>query len=286
MPMSSLSSSTSRVGLALAALALAVSGSLASAAPALAAGVGAPEVGPPSGRLPSTRRGPLGGLLIFLCGGFALLGFPLDDVWHTLFGQDVTLWGPTHILMIGGASLATLGAWVLLIEGQRARHLADAPVRANEALLTRLRAASMGGAFLLGLSSLQGEFDYGVPQFQLLYQPILLMLAAGIGLVVARIRIGRYGALQAVAFFLAVRGLLTLAIGPGLGQSTLHFPLYIAEALIVEAVATRISPTERPLTLGVGSGVVIGTVGLAAEWAWSHLWMPLPWTTSMLLPAI
>ena len=36
-------------------------------------------------------------------GGFALIGFPLDDVWHRLFGQDVTLWGPTHLMLIGGA---------------------------------------------------------------------------------------------------------------------------------------------------------------------------------------
>ena len=41
---------------------------------------------------------------------FALAGFPLDDIWHRLFGQDVTLWGPTHLMLIGGASLATLAA--------------------------------------------------------------------------------------------------------------------------------------------------------------------------------
>ena len=35
--------------------------------------------------------------------------FPVDDVWHRLFGQDVTLWSPTHVLMVGGGSLATLG---------------------------------------------------------------------------------------------------------------------------------------------------------------------------------
>ena len=29
----------------------------------------------------------------------------------------MTLWGPTHVLMVGGASLATLGVWVLLVEG-------------------------------------------------------------------------------------------------------------------------------------------------------------------------
>src|SRR5207253_3019924 len=67
-------------------------------------------------RLTDDWHAPLGGVMIFVVGAFALLGFPLDDVWHTLFGQDVTLWGPTHILMVGGASLSTLGMWVLLVE--------------------------------------------------------------------------------------------------------------------------------------------------------------------------
>jgi hypothetical protein len=232
---------------------------------------------PTSIRLAEDWHVPLGGLLIFLCGAFALSGFPLDDIWHTLFGQDVTLWGPTHILMIGGASLSTLGVWVLLVEARRA----SAGRRSPQPLLGRLRVLMAAGSFLVGLSTLQGEFDYGVPQFQLVYQPILLMLAASLGLVAARVRLGRYGALQAAAFFILLRGLLTLAIGPVIGASTLHFPLYIAEAALVELVAWRI-PRERPLTLGAVSGALIGTVGLAAEWGWSHVWMPLPWPSALL----
>ena len=27
---------------------------------------------------------------------------------------------------------------------------------------------------------------------------------------------------------------------------------------------------------------LIGTVGLAAEWGWSHIWMPIPWPTEIL----
>src|ERR671930_1064575 len=221
---------------------------------------------PTSIRLSEDWHAPLGGLLIFLCGGFALSGFPLDDVWHTPFGQDVTLWGPTHVLMVGGASLATLGAWVLLVEGRRARRGSGA--RAEAPWLLHIRAAMAAGAFLIGLSTLQGEFDYGVPQFQLVFQPILLMLAASVGLVAARVRIGRFGALQAVAAFLVIRGLLSAAVGPALGETTLHFPLYIVEALLVELVAWRI-PRDRPLTLGIVSGALIGTVGLAADWGWS-----------------
>ena len=222
------------------------------------------------------------------CASFALLGFPLDDVSHRLFGQDVTLWGPTHVLMIAGASLSMLGAWVLLVEGRRAlapEHEQGPDFERRLSPWVRLRTIAMGGAFMLALSTLQGEFDYGVPQFQLLYQPILIMLAAGCGLVAARLRVGRFGALYAVAFFLGLRGLLTLIIGPGLGESTLHFPLYVVEAVIVELVAARLT-TSRPLTVGVVSGALIGTIGLAAEWGWSYVWMPLPWPSTLLPEAV
>ena len=235
---------------------------------------------PTSLRIAEDWRAPLGGALIFLCGAFALSGFPLDDVWHTLFGQDVTLWGPTHVLMIAGASLSTLGVWVLLVEGKRAAR-GTGIAKSHEPWWLRLRTVMIAGGFLVGLSTLQGEFDYGVPQFQLVYQPILLMFAAGVGLVAARPRLGRYGALLTVAAFLVIRGVFTLVIGPVLGLSTLHIPLYIVEAIVVELVALTI-PRERALTFGAVSGVLIGTFGLAAEWAWSHIWMPLPWPSSLL----
>ncbi len=235
---------------------------------------------PTSIRIAEDWRAPLGGVLIFLCGAFALSGFPLDDVWHTLFGQDVTLWGPTHVLMIGGASLSALGVWVLLVEGRRALGWGEREEREQPWWL-RLRTVGIVGGFLVGLSTLQGEFDYGVPQFQLVFQPILIMIAAGVGLVAARVRLGRFGALQAVAAFLVVRGIFTLVIGPVFGMSTLHMPLYLAEAILVE-LAALVIPREKPLTLGLVSGVLIGTIGLAAEWGWSHVWMPLPWPSSML----
>ncbi|MFN2544227.1 MAG: hypothetical protein ABR600_06610 [Actinomycetota bacterium] len=233
---------------------------------------------PPATAVRIGRRlcSPIGGLLLLLSGGVALLGFPLDDVWHRLFGQDVTLWGPTHIQMIAGASLATLALLVLESEARRTvgtDALMRGPMRARWIVGT--------AGFLVGLSTLQAEFDFGVPQFRQLFHPILIMLAAGIALVAVRIRGGRGSALGAAVGFLAIRGVLTLLIGPGLGRSVLHFPLYLPEAVLVELVALRI-PRERPLRLALTAGVLIGTVGLAAEWGWSHLFMPLPWHLSLL----
>ena len=220
---------------------------------------------------------PAGAVLLGACGIVALAGFPLDDIWHRLFGQDVTAWGPTHIQMIGGASLSTLGCWALTIEGRRAAGSTLTPV--GRAICTASDWC-LAGAFLIGLSTLQVEFDFGVPQFRMIEHPVLIALAASIGLVAARIRVGKGGALFAVAFFIAVRGGLALGVG-ALGRDVMHFPLYIVEALIVEGVALVVK-RDRQLTLGLVAGALIGSVGFAAEWVWSDLWMPLPWSTDML----
>src|SRR6266513_3884509 len=71
-------------------------------------------------RLPNGWQAPLGGLIITICGSISLLAFPLDDIWHRIFGQDVTLWGPTHLLLFGGASLSVIGLWVLRVEAAKA----------------------------------------------------------------------------------------------------------------------------------------------------------------------
>jgi hypothetical protein len=241
-----------------------------------------PNERPSRSAIQITKRwhAPLGGLLICACGAFSLIGFPLDDIWHRLFGQDVTLWGPTHLMLIGGAAMTLVGIAVLCVEGLRANRAAGTPGRVKS--WTRLvLAVALTGGFMLGLSTFQAEFDFGVPQFRFIFQPILIMLAAGVGLVTARIWGGRGAALGAVAFFLVTRGLLSLTIGPLLGETTPHLPLYVVEALVAEIVALRAATDRRPLAFGIASGVGIGTIGLASEWGWSHVWMPLPWPAEL-----
>ncbi len=219
---------------------------------------------------------PIGGWLLTLCGVVAVAGFPLDDVWHRLFGQDVTLWGPTHIQMVGGAALTTLASWILLREARLETHGEGKSPR-----MALFDEPALAGAFLIGLSALQAEFDFGAPQFQLVYQPVLLMLAAGIALVAARVRLGPGGALKAVIFFLLIRGIVSVLVGPVLGRTVPHFPLYLVEALVVEALAWRV-PTRARLRFALGAGALIGTIGLGAEWAWSHIWMDNPWPAELL----
>jgi hypothetical protein len=233
-------------------------------------------------RLYEGWHAPLGGIVLAACGGFALIGFPLDDIWHRLFGQDVTLWGPTHLMLIGGASLSLVGIGILLAEGTRSNSIlrgSEEDGRVSPWLT--LRRASLAGGFLIGLSTFQAEFDFGVPQFDFLFQPMLIALAASIGLISARMWGGAGGAIGAVAFFWLIRGFVSLMVAGVWDESTPHIPLYVAEALIVEATAAVLL-TRRPLAFGVVAGVLIGTLGTAAEWGWSHVWMPLPWPSALL----
>src|SRR5436190_18787148 len=75
----------------------------------------------------SSWKIPIGGIMLFACASFSLLGFPLDDGWHRIFGQDVTLWGPTHLMLFGGAGATLIGRAVLLVEGERAAGRETAP---------------------------------------------------------------------------------------------------------------------------------------------------------------
>jgi hypothetical protein len=236
--------------------------------------------GPTAIRITQDWYAPLGGVMMCGAGLFSLVGFPLDDVWHRLFGQDVTLWGPTHLMLIGGAAMTLLGIAIIQVEVRRAVRASG--LRDGELGWVRhLRHVWLPGGLLVGLSTFQGEFDFGVPQFQLVFHPVLIMLAAGVALVATRVWLGPGRALAAVAFFIAMRGLLALSVHESLGQSLPHFPLYVAEALLVEGLALVVS-VRRPLLFGALAGVLIGTVGLAAEWGWSHIWMPIPWPSEML----
>ncbi len=240
--------------------------------------------GPRPIRITEDWYAPVGGVLMAACGAFALVGFPLDDVWHRLFGQDVTLWGPTHLMLIGGAGMALIANAVLLSEAMWTKTQGRARRTSAESRITFLRRASLMGGFLIGLSTFQAEFDFGVPQYRMVFQPFLIALAAGFALVAARMWIGRGGALFAAAFYLVVRGIVSIVVGPVLGQTTPAQPHYLVEALVVEAVALLL--IARPLLFATVSGVLVGTVGFFAERLWVDAVFRLEWTSDVVAEGI
>src|SRR3989454_12750140 len=45
-----------------------------------------------------------------------ILAAPIDDLWHRLFGLDVTLWSPPHLLGLAGSQGSNLGGLLIALE--------------------------------------------------------------------------------------------------------------------------------------------------------------------------
>jgi hypothetical protein len=232
--------------------------------------------GPAAVRITRTWFAPVGGLLMAMCGLYALIGFPLDDIWHRIFGQDVTLWGPTHLMLIGGAGLSLIAVLLLEYEGRRAM---GPGVEDDTMFLKLLRYLSFGGLFI-GLSVFQIEYDFGVEQFRLVQQPMMIAAAAALAAVAARLVLGRGAALIAAALAIVLRGGVSLIVGPILGGPTSWFALYLGPALVVELIA--LTPlVKRPVLFGAVAGLGVGTMGLWLESFWIEAVYRYPWPTSM-----
>jgi hypothetical protein len=232
--------------------------------------------GPSAVRITKDWYAPVGGILMAGCGLYALLGFPLDDIWHRIFGQDVTLWGPTHLMMIGGAGFSTLSALMLNYEGLKAMG-EDAPT--GGVFIKFVQYLGFGG-ILIGLSVFQIEFDFGVPQFRQVFEPMLIAAAAGFGCVAARMMLGRGAAVIAALLAIALRGLMALLVGPIFGAPINWFALYLGPAIVVELIA--LTPLfKRPVLFGAVSGLGVATIGIWLESLWIGAVYHYPWPTSI-----
>ncbi|AEF42381.1 hypothetical protein [Hoyosella subflava] len=219
-------------------------------------------------RIRDDWHAPMGSMVIVAAGLIALLGFPLDDLWHRLFGQDVTQWGPTHTMMIGGAVTCVLGGVLLHSEARQI----GAP--GTLGLGGRIR-----GVFLLATCIIPfyflAEFELGLPQFPAATQFILAGLLTAWIFTACRRYFGPGGALFAWAFYLVAQLFLIVTVSLIPGVLVSQMLLFLPAAIIVELVALVIPPA-RGIVFGLVCGALIGTVGLYAEWLWTHVYMPIP----------
>ena len=82
--------------------------------------------------------GPLGAYIVGFTALTAAVAFPLDAYWHTLYGIDVAIWAPFHIMFVASMGIVALGAAYTL---GSAAHLAG---RLGTAGSGTRRAATLG----------------------------------------------------------------------------------------------------------------------------------------------
>ncbi len=143
----------------------------------------------------------------------AAIGFPLDQYWHTLFGVDVTVWAPFHIMILTGFCICCLGVTAMLAEG--AQLATERPARriGNAGVVVAL-ATLMGVCSFLLLPSLsqQGYLTLGNIVFTV--YPLMFGVVGIFVLMVARSVLSWPIAATSVAVVYLCFGALTYLVIP------------------------------------------------------------------------
>lgn len=86
-------------------------------------------------------QGPIGAFVAGFGALDAAVAFPLDAYWHSLYGIDVAIWAPFHVMILGGMAVGALGGSYMLASGARLAADAGADLQA--------RASSVGAVVAL-----------------------------------------------------------------------------------------------------------------------------------------
>ncbi|HUP02351.1 MAG TPA: hypothetical protein VMU19_00085 [Bryobacteraceae bacterium] len=250
---------------------------------------------------------PIGIVLVGFGALVTALAAPLDDYWHKLYGVDVTLWAPFHMMGTLGGFLANLGSiylWASLVvardrEGAGAFHR----VRQGFAPWTFERVClAVSFMFMVGqMLTLSWPAQIEFPTLWMGTVPVMLypvLLAVGMPwlFVAAGDTFGARGAASVIALVLLVREVLVQAFVPwavhaGAAAEGLPFrtpalephfnvgPLVFNGGLLVAAIVADVSahvakrggkeyPALRGLVLGL-------PLFLLAVWVCNEIWSML-----------
>ncbi len=195
---------------------------------------------------------------------------PVDELWHRIIGQDVSIWSPPHLLGVCGGMVGVLG-WILLLARSR---VADGPVRRERDAAFAFTVLLLAGA-LFAL----GEYDHDQAARGPGLYPTLASLLAPWILVASRLWTGRAwaGTWVAVGYTL-VR--LALAVGVwGIGLPWMGIPPLIVVAAIVLDLATD---RRGPAVGGALFGLAFTLSDYPATWLWSgRTWGGLEWAGTL-----
>jgi hypothetical protein len=194
-------------------------------------------------------------------GAFTIISAaPIDDLWHRMFGRDVDIWSPPHMVAIGGAILAYAG-WAAAVSvgfGQPSRRMRD--------LLVIALLAGLAGTFVFGMNFYYifawSREAFGYPL--VVCATIPAALAVGIVLVSSR-----YAATGVAVAYTALNlgAILVLRIfgwpAPALA------PLVVAGAIVVDLVRAH---TRSKLLMGLAFAAAF----LVAEGLRLIVTQPLP----------
>jgi len=205
-----------------------------------------------SSRMFRVFQAPVGLAVTGFGAALAALAFPFDDYWHTIYGIDVVLLAPFHVMLGFGVIMAELGV-LYLIAGEANRMTAGRTQRATHVgFLVQLGITlSTIMLYLVQGTSAQGLMHIG--SYSYVFYPVMLALSVPIGLLTAVWVTRRPGAATVTALaVLAVRALMATFV-PGAMSAAVA-----AEGLTYRPSAPEFIVTSNAMPLGIlGAALLI-----------------------------
>ncbi len=235
-----------------------------------------------------------GPVIAALGAALALASAPIDDTWHRLFGLDVTLWSPPHLMLIGGMAIAAFGA----VAGFAS--LASRRDPARLAALWRSTAARWtgpevglylaGGVLLAIVLGVLGEYDYDVSRYPVIYHPILLAALGALVLAMVARAGGRVGSATLVAAaYTGVRIVAYLELRL-LAHVTPQIPLVLLAAPVLDLLLWKLGGRLGPWAAAAAAGAGYAAALLVIEWPYTSAYNAVVWRPDVLaraaLPAL
>jgi hypothetical protein len=163
--------------------------------------------------------GPLGAYVVGFTALTAAVAFPLDAYWHALYGIDVAIWAPFHVMFVASMGLVALGVAYML---SSAAHLAG---RSGEAGNGTQRAATLGVVLalatvlslftLLLFDALSSDHIIDLGFMSISVFPLLSGLLVAFTLVAAAYAIPwRWAATSVSACYLLLAGIMAAFVQP------------------------------------------------------------------------
>ncbi len=199
------------------------------------------------------------GFLLAAAGiGLTVVAAPIDDLWHRMFGLDVTLWSPPHLLGIVGAAINSLACFLIASEVYPGRSRARfAAVVINGAML-------YGGLHLTVDPSIRVAYLHGGVLFYTI--TILSALILPLSLVTTSIVSGNRWAPVILLLILIPLGMV--------GQQIAHRGFEVLQPVSVidaEIAKDPTSPIAVAMVMARKEGVTPGQTG-----GWRHVFALLP----------
>lgn len=201
------------------------------------------------------------GFAVAAAGPLVQLGAaPLDDLWHRLYGLDVTIWSPPHLMGLAGGMVGVYGLLTVLgATPPRDGRPLWRGASAGEALCVLL----FGAALALSMFAL-GEFDSHLDERDALFYPMLAGVLAAVPLMAAPRYLGRPGAATAAALVYTLFRVAILPVIWTMGSAGHLTPpvLVLAPTIIIDLVLWRTGGRSV-----LAAATLTGPALVAGEWA-------------------